>query len=377
MIQKASRPRRRATRTLAVTVALAAATTAAMWSPAPAWAETVVVHPGQSIQAAIDNARPGTTIELAAGVYHESVDITKDGVTLAGSGADDTVIEPATHPTGPCGSQTFGICVVGQLDQNGNVTRPVRGVRISRLAVRDFSTTGPDGHPAGAGIFTLGATATTVDHVVTANNGSFGVVSVASSGDRYLYDLASGSSEAGFHISFSTGPGAIVKHNRAYANRYGILVTTASGGVIADNELIANCSGVTMAGEGPGGGAATSDWLISHNDSSRNNLSCPAAGTGPGAEPPISGSGIAIWGVRNMVVSHNTVTGNHPTGPSAIPGGIVVRSSPAGDLPTNITVTGNEAAANQPADIAWDGTGTGNTFRMNDCQISVPAHLCQ
>jgi hypothetical protein len=312
---------------------MAAAVAPGVWAAAPAGAESVEVHPGQSIQAAVDQARPGTTVKLAPGVYHQSVGITKDGITLAGSGPDDSVIEPAAQPSGPCGSQEFGVCVVGQLDQNGNVTRPVLDVRVTNLSINGFSTTGPDGQVAGAGIFILGATNATVDHVVTADNGSFGIVSVASRGDRYLDDVASGSAEAGFHLALSTGPGAMVIHSRAYANRYGILVASVPGGHLADNELTANCSGIALVGEGLTGGAAAHDWVISHNNTSSNNAACPAVGTAPLTEPPISGNGIAVWGVRDIVVSHNTVTGNHPTGTSAIAGGIVVRSSPSGEPP--------------------------------------------
>ena len=124
MSEQESRFRAGTKRNLAVTVALASAVAAGVWTAAPAGAGTLVVHPGQSIQAAVDNARPGTTIKLAAGVYHQSVGITKDGITLAGSGPGTSVIEPAAQPSGPCGSQQFGICVVGHTDDNGNITRP-------------------------------------------------------------------------------------------------------------------------------------------------------------------------------------------------------------------------------------------------------------
>ncbi len=344
---------------------------------APTSAATIVVYPGQSIQAAVDTARPGQTIKLAPGIYHESVAIVKDRITLEGSGSDLTTMEPAAQATDPCGSQEFGICVVGRLDQNNNVVQPVHRVRVSDLSVRHFSTVDQTGQRSGVGVFILGAEGTTVEHVVAADNGSFGVVSISSSGDRYLHDTATGSAEAGFHIAPSAGPGATLVHDRAYANRYGILVTSASGGRISHNELTDNCAGVALAGEGLVGGAATADWLVSDNDSSRNNTVCPSTGSGPGAEPPISGSGIVAWGVRDIAISHNTVNANRPGGPSAIAGGIVVRADPAGDQPTHITVIGNQAEANGPADIIWDSTGAGNTFTANDCETSIPTQLCR
>jgi hypothetical protein len=287
------------------------------------------------------------------------------------------VIEPAAQPSGPCGSQEFGVCVVGKLDHTGNVTRPVLDVRVTNLSVRGFSTTGPDGQVAGAGIFILGATNATVDRVVAADNGSFGVVSVASSGDRYFDDVASGSAEAGFHLALSTGPGAVMVHNRAYANRYGVLVASVSGGLLLRNELSANCSGIALVGEGLTGGAGqpTTGWSATTTRAATTRPVQLSARLHLESRPSRA-NGIAVWGVRDIVVRDNNVIGNRPTGTSAIAGGIVVRSSPSGEPSSSITVGWNDAKGNQPADIAWDGTGAGNTFNMNDCETSVPAHLC-
>src|SRR5512144_3048217 len=68
-----------------------------MWIPAiaslswalPAGAMTLSVHPGESIQAAIDAATPGATIAVLPGTYHESgwphaLTVTKDDIHLIG-----------------------------------------------------------------------------------------------------------------------------------------------------------------------------------------------------------------------------------------------------------------------------------------------------
>ena len=46
----------------------------------------IVIGPSESIQAAVDAASPGDTILLEPGVYHQSVQIRTDGITLRGSG---------------------------------------------------------------------------------------------------------------------------------------------------------------------------------------------------------------------------------------------------------------------------------------------------
>jgi hypothetical protein len=42
----------------------------------------------------------------------------------------------------------------------------------------------------------------------------------------------------------------------------------------------------------------------------------------------------------------------------------------------NNTISDNELRNNSPADIVWDGAGTGNKFRDNDCRTSIPPGLC-
>src|SRR5262249_11736225 len=99
----------------------------------------IVIGPGQSIQQAIDNARPGTTSVLRPGVYHQMVLIRKDNITLRGSGARRTVLKPPRHGPANLCSTVFGqtgICILAQrVRPNGKVIKTVRGDTISNLSV--------------------------------------------------------------------------------------------------------------------------------------------------------------------------------------------------------------------------------------------------
>jgi pectin methylesterase-like acyl-CoA thioesterase len=108
---------------------LAALALLATAGPASAHASTVVVGPGDSIQAAVDAAVPGQTIVVLRGTYRENVVISKDGITLRGHGAR---LEPPAAPApnacaDPGQPATIGICVVGEVNpQTGELLLPSR-----------------------------------------------------------------------------------------------------------------------------------------------------------------------------------------------------------------------------------------------------------
>jgi hypothetical protein len=95
-------------------------------------------------------------------------------------------------------------------------------------------------------------------------------------------------------------------------------------------------------------------------------------------ERNFSGIGIALLGARGMEVTGNHLSGNVPSGPTRISGGVVVSTDPyssGSPKPMNNSVIGNHFGRNKP-DIFWDGSGTGNVFRANYCNSSVPKRLC-
>ena len=125
-----------ATMALTVLVASGVALATAIGS---AGAQSSVVGPGESIQAAVNAADPGDTI-VVRGVHREDVLIRKNGIKLRG---DDAVIEaPArAKADSPC-SKAFdpvAICVQGDVNKTGELTGPrVSDVSVSGFTIRGF-----------------------------------------------------------------------------------------------------------------------------------------------------------------------------------------------------------------------------------------------
>ena len=330
----------------------------------PASAATIHVHPGESIQHAVNQAHPGDTIVVHAGVYHESVKVRTNRLTIQGSGASDsgTVLRPPTAPQQRCLHGAAGFCVFGHVGPSGPVS-------IVNVHIRGFKVVG---FPA-FGMVAFGARGTEFTHSVFVNNGEYGATAFNSVATRIARNTASGSGEAGFYIGDSPTANAVVVHNRAYDNgSTGFLFRDTSHAVAHDNRAYHNCTGITLLNTGAPGGVHA--WDVEDNQVYQNNRFCRG-----GEAPPLSGTGIALIGARNNVVRSNNVWGNQPSNPNAaFPGGIVLQSAKplGGSVEAGNQIIGNHAHGNKPADIVWDGKGRNNTFVNNDCGKSKPDGLC-
>jgi parallel beta-helix repeat protein len=201
-----------------------------------------------------------------------------------------------------------------------------------------------------------------------------GMASLDSTGTKILSNDVSRFGDTGITIF---GPGranndAKVVGNRISGGPWGLYVGDTKGGSIAGNQVHDNCAGMFFEAfkDEPVG-----DFEVTGNTVEDNTRSCRAS-TGTRT---ISGIGIALLGASGMEVKANHLSGNVPSGPTRISGGVVVATNPFESSetikPRNNTVTGNNFGRNKP-DIFWDGTGTGNVLRPNNCDTSVPSRLC-
>jgi parallel beta-helix repeat protein len=356
-------------------LALAAALLFASGGPAGATGvgtgKVLIVAPGQSIQAAVDAASPGTTIIVLAGTYAQQVEIRKDNITLLGFGA--TIVPPAVPRSDACAfgpDAPDGICVAGdftfpQDDTPPAATRLVSNVVVSGFTVRGFS---------GIGIVFVATRNPVVTNTVTVDNDEYGIARFISTGGLILGNKTSGSAEAGIYIGDSPSANVLVTGNEASGSLFGFFMRDAANGTLTGNRSHDNCVGAIVLNTGPN---VAGNWLFTGNTLTHNNQPCPAdeeEGT-----PPLSGIGLFIVNASGNTARGNVITDNAPSEQVDFSGGVVVLSDPTGpptlNPPSNNTVQGNVIVRNQ-TDIFWDGTGTGNVIRPNVCATSVPPGIC-
>ncbi|MFJ6760090.1 nitrous oxide reductase family maturation protein NosD [Streptomyces sp. NPDC091273] len=357
----------------------------------PAAAAGRRVHPGDSIQDAVNAARPGDIITVMPGTYYENVLITKR-LTLRGFGASTVIRPPVTQavpaapaapaapdaqagagaaapgaPAAParaataCSQADTGICVMGTPEQS------VDEVKIRSLAVSGFKRNG---------IWASYTDRLSVERVISEKNGTWGIAQERSTRGVFRGNIARDNTESGIFIANTVAReggatdtlGAVIRRNVLTGNRIGVTVRRVRNLSVTGNLLTGNCGGVFVVGdEGePGAGAMT----IRNNRIHENNKFCK----GNSRLPDIQGVGIVLTGAEETVVRGNSIRGN--VGASPLSGGILLFKSFVGATNTDNVIQDNVVRDNQPADLANQGTGTGNRFVGNRCGTSVPAGMC-
>jgi nitrous oxidase accessory protein NosD len=346
---------------LACVAALVASGCGASADSRPMMPSTHVVRPGDSIQKAVDAARPGDTVLLSAGTYRESVRVTTSGLTLRGMGRN-TVITPAgTSTSNTCAKAGNGICVEGTKDH------PVSGTTLSSLTLSGFGKNG---------LWSTWTDRLTVHQVTAEKNKQWGLAQEHSTRGVFLDNTARNNGDAGLFLANTAEEeggatdtkGAVIARNKLEGNRVGVTVRRLRNLTVTSNELTGNCAALFVVGDEnrPRAGALT----VSDNLLRQNNKYCPKTRR----LPFLQGSGIVLTGAESTLVTRNTITDN--AGKSPLSGGIVLFKSVVGAPNERNQITGNTVRRNTPADVIDGETGKGNTFQGNTCGASKPAGLC-
>src|SRR5215212_8183242 len=283
------------------------------------------------------------------------------------------------HVIGSPETKADGI-VVQESSRTKVVNNDVRSIpgEIAAIAALDsIDTTVANNTFTGnsVGIVDEGSTGTKILSNDITDSTVVGTVILDSTGTKILSNDISRSGETGILIF---GPerannDAKVVGNNISGGAWGMYVgDVTKRGSIAGNTIRNNCAGMVFEAdqfdEHVGG------FEVRGNTVEDNTRSCRAAKF----DRNFSGIGIALLGASGMELTGNHLSGNVPSGPTPVSGGVVVSTDPydsRGPKPTNNSVTGNHFGHNKP-DIFWDESGSGNRFLGNLCDTSVPSSLC-
>jgi cytochrome c peroxidase len=334
----------------------------------------IVVRPGQSIQAAVDRARPGDTILVEPGTYRETgrpcsfdakqtcaVSVTKDAISLVARGGKKPVVLESS------GAQENGIAVGVSSDCTG---RRVRGSRVIGFVVRGFS---------GSGLALRCADDWELGYDAAADDGLYGFDSEFSDHGRLHDSIAEGMARAGVHVAESQD--VRIDHDVAHDNVTGFEVREMLRATADHNTAFQNTAGI-FESIMPGDRLERSlDNVISDNLVQRNDRpnKCAKPSDPVCMIPP--GVGIAvIGGARNLNLG-NRVVGNESFGIALLDvcSAFQIPKSRCDrlgfdPLPRD-TRTERNVALQNAVDLLWTSNGSGNCWLRNRSRIRMPDTL--
>ena len=349
------------------------------------------VHPGQSIQAAIDGASPGDTIVVEPGTYQEDpsslygLRISTDNLRLIGksrphwgesgkvrilaNGDQETGIYAAPagceYRDSECGSQLHGFFL--------------RGFTVEGFPVNGIQTRWVDGFG-----FVRNE---------SVNNLNNGIYPTLSANGLVRDNVSYGSLDTSMWVAGSEN--VRVVGNELYGSPIGFEITVSNNVKVVRNDIHDNTVGVGLFHPNAAGNPqipVMKDWLIRNNDIHDNNLPNPAP-VGSFQAGLFPGYGVLMLGVSDHRVINNAIEGNESAGIAILgwctatqlgdPARNCINSPPQADPSSNNNVVKrnrfNDNGQNPPplplpgVDILYVQTpppagpepGTGNCFKRN------------
>jgi cytochrome c peroxidase len=314
--------------------------------------KTLVVNPGQTIQAAVDKAAPGDIVQGMPGTYHEAVLVQTPSLSLQG------IVQGDQRPV---------------LDGQGQLANGVLSIAnfftVSGLRIINYTSNGATAQ---------GTTGPIFRDLITDKTGEYGIFPILSSNILIENCVTSGVIDTGIYVGQSRG--ITVTNNEAYANVSGFEIENSVDAVVENNYAHDNTGGILvflLPGKTATEGSHT---RLADNRIENNNL---ANFSRPEMTVHLvpAGTGVLIVSADSTEVTANTFRGNK----SFAVGLVALTDFPAffgknrlWDIPTvpennwvhDNTFDNNGYAADPEVisagfkgrDLLWSAAGTGNRW---------------
>jgi parallel beta-helix repeat protein len=243
----------------------------------------------KTLQEQFLDAKPGTVIEIPAGLHalDRVLTLRANGVTIRGVGSGKSILSFKNEVSGPEGmlvyANDFTLEHVAIEDSKGDGLKINDGENITIRDVRVEWTGGPK-----------------------TTNGAYGIYPVRSKNILIEDSAAIGASDAGIYVGQSHN--VIVRRNRAEKNVAGIEIENTIGADVYENTATGNTGGILVFNM-PNLAQAGESTRVFHNKSLANNLDNFAAKGAAVASVP-AGSGVVINSNPKVEIFDNDIADN-------------------------------------------------------------------
>jgi parallel beta-helix repeat protein len=267
----------------AVRAATSSGTIKSVAGPAPT--NVVIVKDGESIQAAVKAAPPGTIIRVLPGTYHETVYIDKDDIRIIG------VIEAGRRAL-----------LDGRKKLNDAILYSGNNFVVENLEIRNYK---------GNGVMGQAGNNFEIRNNVIADAGVYGIFPQLGQNGIVEHNVVSGIADAAIYIGMSDN--IHVAHNDVFDSVAGIEIEN-SRHCIVENNYVHNNSGGLLAFVTPGLPIKTTIDVILRNNFvvGNNHPNFGAPGSTVAGIP--AGTGILVMAADDVVIEGNVISDNKVAG---------------------------------------------------------------